>query len=85
MFFGTLIKNVHAVGFSGKPDFLERVRSHRAMFCLINFGIVHVVIFIKKYVQTNFTIFFCELLMILWMKSLNMLIYFFKHDKNGQL
>ena len=55
-FFGTLIKNVHAVGFSEKPDFLERVCFHRAMLCVTNFRIVlgvcivHVVIFIKKYV-----------------------------------
>ena len=54
--FGTLIKNVCAVGFSGKPDFLERVCFHCAMLCVTNFGIVIgacivlLMIFINKYV-----------------------------------
>ena len=56
VFFGTLIKNVRAVGCLQKPDFLERVCFHCAMLCLNIFGIVlgvcivHVVILIKRYV-----------------------------------
>ena len=45
--FGTLIKNVRAVGFSGKPDFLERVFFHPAMFYATNFEIVLGVCIVK--------------------------------------
>ena len=53
-FLGTLIKNVCAVGFSGKPDFFLKGMFFFAMLFVTNFEIVlgvcivHVVVFIKK-------------------------------------
>ena len=41
--FGTLIKNVRAVRFLGKPDFLERVCFHPPMLFVTNFGIAFVI------------------------------------------
>ena len=76
---GLYSKVVRAVGFSGKPIFLERVSFHHEMFDVTNFRlvlgvcIVNVVIFIKRKNVNLFRIGFCELLKIPIMIILKML------------
>ena len=96
MFFGTLIKNVHAVGFSGKPDFLERVCFHRAMLFVTNFRIVlgvcivNAMIFIKKILIKLFWITFYNLVKFIHVINLAMLtklclVFFLQNRlKNGK-
>ena len=77
-----------AVGFSGKPDFLERVCFHYAMLRVTNFGIVlglcivHMVTFIKKYILTKIWIIFCLIVKDTQDEKLE---HFLKQFKNGQL
>ena len=82
---------ISAVGFSGKPIFLESVSFYLEMFDVTIIRLVlvvcnvHVVIFIKKYPVNLFRISFCELLKILLMLILKMLeklclVFFFRSD-----
>ena len=91
---GLCSKVVSAVGFSEKPIFLESVSFHHEMFDVTSFRlvlgvyIVHVVIFIKKYLLNLFRISFCDLLKILIMIILKLLeklcnVNFFKFDKKN--
>ena len=70
MLFGTLLKSVNVVGFSGKAAVLESVSFHRQMLSTTNFQlvlgncIVNAMIFIKIYFVKLSMIGFYELLKI---------------------